>query len=434
MSDGMPEVPSKGEARPRRIAIACQGGGTHAAFTWGVLTEILLTQQDWTQRQGPDRQFEVVGLSGTSAGALCALAAWYGLVPNQLDPSCGTADKAVERLDFLWHVFAAKTPAELWHNRAIQTALAWKIAGVPSTPVSPSSPQTALSLEGLKMMGVRPEYLGFDALLKAVCPHFDAIDWAKAVDSPRIIAGAMEVLSGNFEVFDSRRTLELKGLCPDPEAREHYDTLRWRMRRPFSLAGVAASGTLPEVQPARRISDSEFPTGTPGVTLTRDALYWDGLYSQNPPVRELVEIVTKDQKPDEIWVVRINPQELRSTTAMTEPEEIEDRRNELAGNVSLNQELDHILSVNRWLHDFADQPPFDTMKPVTVRTIKMRAETAYGLRYASKLDRSRRHLDMLAEEGRAVARDWLAGWRELAGAFPAYPADARYDTPSNASR
>jgi len=32
--------------RPNRIAIACQGGGTHAAFTWGVLRTILETWKD----------------------------------------------------------------------------------------------------------------------------------------------------------------------------------------------------------------------------------------------------------------------------------------------------------------------------------------------------------------------------------------------------
>ena len=54
--------------------------------------------------------------------------------------------------------------------------------------------------------------------------------------------------------------------------------------------------------------------------------YWDGLFSQNPPVRELT-----DEGPDEIWVIQINPKELE-----TEPRtvaEIADRRNELSGNL-----------------------------------------------------------------------------------------------------
>ena len=42
-----------------RLAIALQGGGSHGAFTWGVLDRLL---------QEPD--FEIVGVSGTSAGAM----------------------------------------------------------------------------------------------------------------------------------------------------------------------------------------------------------------------------------------------------------------------------------------------------------------------------------------------------------------------------
>lgn len=45
----------------RRLAIALQGGGSHGAFTWGVLDRLL---------QEP--KFEIVGISGTSAGAMNA--------------------------------------------------------------------------------------------------------------------------------------------------------------------------------------------------------------------------------------------------------------------------------------------------------------------------------------------------------------------------
>lgn len=56
-----------------KIAVACQGGRTHAAFEAGVLTEIL---KDVEARN----RFELVGFSGTSAGR-CALTVWYGLAP-----------------------------------------------------------------------------------------------------------------------------------------------------------------------------------------------------------------------------------------------------------------------------------------------------------------------------------------------------------------
>src|SRR5580765_6135976 len=50
-----------GNSSTRRIAVALQGGGSHGAFTWGVLDRLL---------HEPD--FEIVGISGTSAGAMNA--------------------------------------------------------------------------------------------------------------------------------------------------------------------------------------------------------------------------------------------------------------------------------------------------------------------------------------------------------------------------
>src|SRR6187455_1880637 len=53
-----PESPQKAR---HRIAVGLQGGGSHGAFTWGVLDRLL-------QQPG----FEIVGISGTSAGAMNA--------------------------------------------------------------------------------------------------------------------------------------------------------------------------------------------------------------------------------------------------------------------------------------------------------------------------------------------------------------------------
>lgn len=46
---------------PLRLNLALQGGGAHGAFTWGVLDRIL-----------EDEEIEIVGISGTSAGAMNA--------------------------------------------------------------------------------------------------------------------------------------------------------------------------------------------------------------------------------------------------------------------------------------------------------------------------------------------------------------------------
>lgn len=54
---------------PKRINLALQGGGAHGAFTWGVLSRILM-----------DERIEIAAISGTSAGALNGAAVKSGLL------------------------------------------------------------------------------------------------------------------------------------------------------------------------------------------------------------------------------------------------------------------------------------------------------------------------------------------------------------------
>jgi NTE family protein len=383
----------------KRVAIACQGGGTHAAFTWGVLTTILRTKKVWHASPEDGETFDIAAISSTSAGALCALATWYGLVPNTVDADCGSIDKAIERLDYLWTTFAATTPVEILHNQMVGTLLQSKAQGVPFPGSNPYDVSGNFGI-GLSMMGARREYLEFPALLEALCPNFETVAWPQVAKAHlRILVGAIEVLSGNFEVFDSDKTLQDMGLLPIAKEHDQYSSTRWRMRRSISLEGVAASGTLPEILPAQAITGMVFPTCQPGTSVTRTGYYWDGLYSQNPPVRNLLDSQVKEQKPDEIWVIRINPQEFYPAWVSASLEEIRDRENELAGNLSLNQELDHILTINRWLEEHGNShPPLINHKIVEVRTIKMTRETAWGLRHSSKFDRSSGHYARLRDE------------------------------------
>src|SRR5882724_4484637 len=102
-------VNSRGEEAnaPKKVVVGCQGGGVHAAFAVGVLTEIL-GNVDRQEKQ--KKRFELVGLSGTSAGALCALMTWYGLAPKNGIP--GSAQEAIKTLNDFWWDFLATTCAE----------------------------------------------------------------------------------------------------------------------------------------------------------------------------------------------------------------------------------------------------------------------------------------------------------------------------------
>ena len=58
-----------GNGKPRRVNLALQGGGSHGAFTWGVLDRLLA-----------DERIEIEAISGTSAGAMNAVALAEGMM------------------------------------------------------------------------------------------------------------------------------------------------------------------------------------------------------------------------------------------------------------------------------------------------------------------------------------------------------------------
>jgi NTE family protein len=89
----------------RRVVLACQGGGSHTAFTAGVLTELL-----------PSPRSEIRALSGTSGGAVCALLAWYGLLKG--DPQDG-----VDRLRAFWDENTARGLPAASFEAAMMTTL-----------------------------------------------------------------------------------------------------------------------------------------------------------------------------------------------------------------------------------------------------------------------------------------------------------------------
>ena len=74
---------------PVKIDVALQGGGSHGAFTWGVLDRLL--DEDW---------IEIVGVSGTSAGAMNAVALVQGICE-------GGPHRAKEVLEHYWSAVSA---------------------------------------------------------------------------------------------------------------------------------------------------------------------------------------------------------------------------------------------------------------------------------------------------------------------------------------
>lgn len=340
---------------PPRVAIACQGGGSHTAFTAGALKSIVAR----ADAQG----FRITALSGTSGGAICALLAWHGLVRQAAGSWTSVETRAL--LDAFWHDNSALLPGERAWNDWIVGAIQLQGRGLlPELRSSPYSLQGTLFASLLESAAPRREFVDLEALLRK---HVDADAIRQPVDEPRLLMGAVEVLSGAFTAFDSRQTGE----------------------QGISIEAALASATLPFVFPAVRIGSG---------------CYWDGLYSQNPPIRQFLAGLGAGQKPDEIWLIRINPQVQAELPRSAEA--IEDRRNELAGNLSLNQELDFIAAVNRWLAD--GSLVAEDKKPIVVRELTLSPGLSERLGYASKLNRDPQFIADLISDGERQADAFLA--------------------------
>jgi NTE family protein len=317
----------------KRVAIACQGGGSHTAFTAGVLKGLL--------RSGLLQEHEVVALSGTSGGAVCALLAWHNLLK-------GDAAGAAEDLDGFWRDNSATAPYEQVVNNWVLWAS--NLQNFVATPVvSPYyNPFAALGLEEFRGM-----------LERRV--DFGRIETQPEGSHPVLLVGAVDVLSGQFKAFHSRRDR-------------------------ISAETVLASAAIPTLFRSVRLDG-----GT----------YWDGLFSQNPPVKELT-----DERPDEIWVIQINPRENER-----EPKtiaEIADRRNELAGNLSLYQELDFIEKIDQMLEQ-GHLPRDGEYRQIVVRVIELsRSRLSRSLGTASKLNRDPHFIQDLISHGELRAEEFLA--------------------------
>jgi NTE family protein len=326
---GVPEDPARNGER-RRIAIACQGGGSHTAFTAGVLRRLL---------DGDELDdYQVVGLSGTSGGAVCAMLAWTALRE-------GDRHRARELLDGFWADNSASTPVDA----VVNSWMLWATT-LQSTGFLPSVSPYDLPGSGLDAFR--------DLLTRRV--DFDRVEIDALGEHPVLVIGAVDVLSGRFRAFDSRR----ERITPDM---------------------ILASAAIPTV----------FPT-----VHTAGGSFWDGLFSQNPPVHELLTA-----QPDELWVIQINP-----TARTDEPRsilDITDRRNELAGNLSLYQELHGIEVIDRLLAE--GLLVGGGYRQVAVRVLEFsRPESSRRLGPTSKLNRDVRFIGELLNQGEQQAWEFLA--------------------------
>jgi len=494
----------------RDIAIACQGGGSHAAYTGGVLPVLLgeldnlrvaREADDALRLPGADAA-ALVAISGTSGGAISALLGWYGFIT-------GGAGEAERRLEDFWAGNSALKWTESQVNalcRAMAdlagswgldiktspygiamagvetfSARVWPLLAGALGQDNPWMRPGFFALPDLLRPGVdwpliatlgefasiplevrrwvrsdlqaalfpaeapcrqryREERARIEARIEArlaaaatVMARIDALDlpepallraafarWraptlrfdhaalaglARAVQQvtrhiPHLMVGAVELHQGEFIAFSSERAPDDGGI---------------------SLDAVLASAAVPWLFRAQELMALDDDTLAP-----RRLVLWDGLFSQNPPVRNFLSDVLDDsKKPDEIWVVQINPLEAKLEASRVHGQpggilfsggEIWDLRNALAGNLALNQELGFVEAINRRMDDSpasADSVAAQRAdRQVQVDRIVMdgnavEAATGAGLGANSKLDRDPRLRAALFDHGRLQARRYI---------------------------
>jgi len=209
----------------KRISLALQGGGSHGAFTWGVLEALL-----------EDGRFEFAGLSGTSAGGMNAAAVVHGLIQ-------GGEAGAIRALEDFWrrtHELGARVapmfadPAgKMRGDHNLTTAPGMIIREFFEQMVGNVSPYAANPLNYNPFRSLIEDFFDFDAIRKS--------------DGCKLFLAATHVQTGKIKIFHNRE---------------------------ISADALMATSCVPTMFQAVEV-DGEY--------------YWDGGYVANPAIFPLID-------------------------------------------------------------------------------------------------------------------------------------------------
>lgn len=323
-------------ARPRTLNLALQGGGSHGAFTWGVLDTLLA-----------DRRIAIEGLSGTSAGAVNAVALASGWATRPVDHRAGARDCLAQVWDDIgrWGdtlgAWQGQFGRILWGGG---TGAEWAQAQWWAQAFSGLlSPYQTNPLDRNPLRDLLQRRIDFAAIARP--------------GGPRVFVSATHVATGKAAIFTGSA---------------------------LTAHAVTASACLPTLFQA--------------VAIDGEA-YWDGGYAVNPPLTPLIASGAHD----DILVVQINP--LRRDHVPHTAGEILDRMNELTFNASLLAQMRGIDRINRLIASGAMAS--GACKPVRLHRIDGGAPMlAYNA--ASKVQADPVLIRELFRIGQEAAQKWLA--------------------------
>lgn len=320
-------------AKRKKISLALQGGGALGAYTWGALDFLL-----------EDDRVEIAAISGSSAGAMCAVAVADGF-------ERGGAAGARERLRAFWEAVAHAGQANPYRRPPM---MAFLNAFTPAWMLGPSLAQWAdaasrfASPYDLNPLNLNP--------LKEVVEELIDFDRVRACKEIALFVGATNVETGRIRVFSSNE---------------------------LTADHVMASACLPQIFKAVEID------GAP---------YWDGGYLGNPALFPLFDVkATRD-----ILIVQINPIE-RPGAPRTAPD-IAARVNEITFNASLLRELRSIEFVGRLVDEA--RLPEGRYRKMLIHVLN-EDEALRPLGVGVDLNTDLAFFEELFKAGRAAAERWL---------------------------
>ncbi|MFL5754177.1 MAG: patatin-like phospholipase family protein [Bacteroidia bacterium] len=254
----------------KKIDLELKGGGAHGAFTWGILDRLL-----------DEKELELDGFCGTSAGAMNAVCTSFGMMT-------GGREGAKNTLEKFWKEV----------SRVGQTS-----------PLRPSFYDSFVSKGN---MDYSPGYKFFSFLSENFSPYQTDLGGVNPLEKLLNSVIDFEILHRQappklFVCATNVRTCEARIFGP----------------KEISSKAIMASACLPYMYKAVEI-DGE--------------AYWDGGYMGNPPISPLIEF-TEDT--NDILLVQVNPIRIKSTP--TTIEEIKDRVNEISFNSSLVAEIRQVM-------------------------------------------------------------------------------------------
>ncbi|MCV2350925.1 patatin-like phospholipase family protein [Paucibacter sp. Y2R2-4] len=351
---------SAGSAAPAPciLNLALQGGGSHGAFTWGVLDALL-----------EDGHLQLEGISGTSAGAMNAVALAHGFAQaaggdHQVDP----LERARESLAAFWD--GVIQLGALSEAQRAPFALLFGHCGNQQSSLAAIWMQAMNSFWTATVSPYQSNPLDLNPLRDFVCRHIDFERLQKISVSkysalvPKVFVVATRVRSGKAEVFSGKR---------------------------LSLDAVMASACLPTLYKAVEIEGDHF---------------WDGGYSGNPAIHPLIyECAARD-----VLLVQINP--IQRDKLPTTPSEIMDRLNEVSFNAGLIAEMRAIDFVKHLLAEGRLDPTH--YKDVLMHRIDG-GEALEAFAASSKSSTSASLIHELRDLGRAQAQAWLRRNRRALG-------------------